>query len=168
MCWFSFVRLYSFFLSLYSFFLSLTHFPSFPCSLSLLFFLSQSHTHTHTRARTHTHMHAHTHTHTYTHTRAHTSIHKQANKYWLIKVECMWYFLGTKKRVGWGWGLELGLQAVDQKSLSVCNKMQNLLLHTSFSYQTSVLWNSSPISLRHSSSTSAFKSALKTHLFPSQ
>ena len=37
-----------------------------------------------------------------------------------------------------------------------------------FSYQTSVLWNSLPISLRHSSSTLAFKSALKTHLFPSQ
>ena len=37
-----------------------------------------------------------------------------------------------------------------------------------FSYQASVLWNSLPISLRHSNSTLAFKSALKTHLFPSQ
>ena len=37
-----------------------------------------------------------------------------------------------------------------------------------FSYQASVLWNSLPISLRHSKSTLAFKSALKTHLFPSQ
>ena len=37
-----------------------------------------------------------------------------------------------------------------------------------FSYQASVLWNSLPIALRHSSSTSAFKSALKMHLFPSQ
>ena len=37
-----------------------------------------------------------------------------------------------------------------------------------FSYQTSVLRNSIPISLRHSNSTSAFKSALKMHLFPSQ
>ena len=37
-----------------------------------------------------------------------------------------------------------------------------------FSYQASVLWNSLPISLCHSNSTSAFKSALKTHLFPSQ
>ena len=37
-----------------------------------------------------------------------------------------------------------------------------------FSYQTSVLWNSLPISLRHSNSALAFKSALKTHLFPSQ
>ena len=37
-----------------------------------------------------------------------------------------------------------------------------------FLYQASVLWNSLPISLRHSNSTSAFKSALKTHLFPSQ
>ena len=37
-----------------------------------------------------------------------------------------------------------------------------------FSYQASVLWNSLPISLRHSNSKSAFKSALKPHLFPSQ
>ena len=37
-----------------------------------------------------------------------------------------------------------------------------------FSHQASVQWNSLPISLRHSNSTSAFKSALKTHLFPSQ
>ena len=37
-----------------------------------------------------------------------------------------------------------------------------------FSYQASVLWNSLPISLRHSNLTLAFKSALKTHLFPSQ
>ena len=37
-----------------------------------------------------------------------------------------------------------------------------------FSYQASVLWNSLPISPRHSNSTSAFKSALKTQLFPSQ
>ena len=37
-----------------------------------------------------------------------------------------------------------------------------------FSYQASVLWNSLPISLCHSNSTLAFKSALKTHLFPSQ
>ena len=37
-----------------------------------------------------------------------------------------------------------------------------------FSYQTSVLRNSIPISLRHSNFTTAFKSALKTHLFPSQ
>ena len=37
-----------------------------------------------------------------------------------------------------------------------------------FSYQASVLWNSLPISLRHSNSTLAFKSALKTHLFPPQ
>ena len=36
-----------------------------------------------------------------------------------------------------------------------------------FSYQASVLWNSLPISLRHSNTTLAFKSALKTHLFPS-
>ena len=36
-----------------------------------------------------------------------------------------------------------------------------------FSYQASVLWNSLPISLRHSNSTLAFRSALKTHLFPS-
>ena len=37
-----------------------------------------------------------------------------------------------------------------------------------FSYQATVLWNFLPISLRHSNSTLAFKSALKTHLFPSQ
>ena len=37
-----------------------------------------------------------------------------------------------------------------------------------FSHQVSVLWNFLSISLRHSNSTSAFKSALKTHLFPSQ
>ena len=37
-----------------------------------------------------------------------------------------------------------------------------------FSLQASVLWNSLPISLRHSNSTLAFRSALKTHLFPSQ
>ena len=37
-----------------------------------------------------------------------------------------------------------------------------------FSYQASVLWNSLPISLRHSNSTLAFRYALKTHLFPSQ
>ena len=37
-----------------------------------------------------------------------------------------------------------------------------------FSYQASVLWNSLPISLRHSNSTLAFKTALKSHLFPSQ
>ena len=37
-----------------------------------------------------------------------------------------------------------------------------------FSYQASVLWNSLPISLRHSNSTLAFKTALKTHLFQSQ
>ena len=37
-----------------------------------------------------------------------------------------------------------------------------------FSYQAAVLWNSLPISLRHSNSTLAFKSALKTHLFLSQ
>ena len=36
-----------------------------------------------------------------------------------------------------------------------------------FSYQASVLWNSLPISLRHSNSTLAFKSALRMHLFPS-
>ena len=35
-----------------------------------------------------------------------------------------------------------------------------------FSYQASVLWNSLPISLHPSNSTSAFKSALKTHLLP--
>ena len=37
-----------------------------------------------------------------------------------------------------------------------------------FLYQASVLWNSLPISLRHSNSPLAFKKALKTHLFPSQ
>ena len=37
-----------------------------------------------------------------------------------------------------------------------------------FSYQASVLWNSLPISFCHYNSTLAFKSALKTHLFPSQ
>ena len=37
-----------------------------------------------------------------------------------------------------------------------------------FSYEASVLWNSLLISLRHSNSTLAFKSALKMHLFPSQ
>ena len=37
-----------------------------------------------------------------------------------------------------------------------------------FLYQAFVLWNSLPISLRHSNSTLAFKSALKTHLFPPQ
>ena len=37
-----------------------------------------------------------------------------------------------------------------------------------FSYQASVLWNSLRIPLRHSNSTLAFNSALKTHLFPSQ
>ena len=37
-----------------------------------------------------------------------------------------------------------------------------------FSYQASVLWNSLPMSLRHSNSTLAFNSALKTHLFPFQ
>ena len=37
-----------------------------------------------------------------------------------------------------------------------------------FSYLASVLWNSLPISLRHSNSTLAFKFSLKTHLFPSQ
>ena len=37
-----------------------------------------------------------------------------------------------------------------------------------FSYQASVLWNSLLISFCHSNSTLAFKSALKTHLFPSQ
>ena len=36
------------------------------------------------------------------------------------------------------------------------------------SNQASVLWNSLLISFRHSDSTSTFKSALKTHLFPSQ
>ena len=36
------------------------------------------------------------------------------------------------------------------------------------SYQAYVLWNSLPISLCHFNSTLAFKSALKTHLFPSQ
>ena len=34
-----------------------------------------------------------------------------------------------------------------------------------FSYQASVLWNTFPISLRHSNSALAFKLALKTHLF---
>ena len=37
-----------------------------------------------------------------------------------------------------------------------------------FSHQASVQWNSLPISHRHSNSTSAFKSALKTPLFPSK
>ena len=37
-----------------------------------------------------------------------------------------------------------------------------------FSYQASILLNSFVISLRHSNSTSPFKSALKTHLFQSQ
>ena len=37
-----------------------------------------------------------------------------------------------------------------------------------FSYQASVLWNSLLISLHHSNSTSAFRSAVKTHLFPSR
>ena len=37
-----------------------------------------------------------------------------------------------------------------------------------FSYQASVLWNFLPISLHHSNSASAFKSALTTYLFPSQ
>ena len=37
-----------------------------------------------------------------------------------------------------------------------------------FSYQASVLWNSLPISLHHSNSTLAFRSALKMQLFPSQ
>ena len=37
-----------------------------------------------------------------------------------------------------------------------------------FSYQASVLWDSLPISLRRSNSTSACRSTLKTHLFPSQ
>ena len=37
-----------------------------------------------------------------------------------------------------------------------------------FSHQASVLWNSLPVSLRDSNSTLAFKSALKTHLFPSE
>ena len=37
-----------------------------------------------------------------------------------------------------------------------------------FSYQASVVLNSLPISLRHSNSTLAFKSALKTHFPPSQ
>ena len=37
-----------------------------------------------------------------------------------------------------------------------------------FSYQASVLWNCLPISRRHPNSTSAFKSALRTHLFTSQ
>ena len=36
------------------------------------------------------------------------------------------------------------------------------------SYQASVQWNSLSISLRHSNSTLAFKSAVKTHLFSSQ
>ena len=37
-----------------------------------------------------------------------------------------------------------------------------------FSYKVSVLWNSLPISLCHSNSTSVFKSALKMHLVPFQ
>ena len=36
-----------------------------------------------------------------------------------------------------------------------------------FLYEASVLWNSLPTLLRHSNSTSALKSPLKTHLFPS-
>ena len=39
--------------------------------------------------------------------------------------------------------------------------------HRKFSFQASVLWNSLPISLRHSNSTPAFKPALNTHLYPS-
>ena len=35
-----------------------------------------------------------------------------------------------------------------------------------FFYQASILWNTLSHSLRHSNSTAAFKSALKTHLFP--
>ena len=37
-----------------------------------------------------------------------------------------------------------------------------------FSYQVSVQWNSLPVSFRHSNSTLAFKSVLKTRLFLSQ
>ena len=35
----------------------------------------------------------------------------------------------------------------------------------SFSYQASVIWNQLPVSVRHSTSVSSFKSALKTFLF---
>ena len=42
------------------------------------------------------------------------------------------------------------------------------IVWTTQMYQASVLWSSLPISLCHSHSTSVFRSAPKTHLFPSQ
>ena len=56
----------------------------------------------------------------------------------------------------------------DSRLLCILSFRLKSLGQRKFSYQASVLWNSLPISLRHSNSTLAFKSALKTHLFPSQ
>ena len=44
---------------------------------------------------------------------------------------------------------------------------RRILGETSFQYIGPVLWNSLPLSVRHSSSLTSFKSKLKTHIFSS-
>ena len=57
--------------------------------------------------------------------------------------------------------------AADTSVFHVPGMGRRTLGERSFQYIGPVLWNSLPISLRHSSSLSSFKSKLKTHLFSS-
>ena len=54
----------------------------------------------------------------------------------------------------------------DSRRLQIPSYHLKTLGYRSFSHQAAKLWNSLPYSLRHSVSTSSFKTALKTHLFP--
>ena len=54
----------------------------------------------------------------------------------------------------------------DSRLLRIPSYRLKTVGYRSFSRQAPILWNSLPFSLRHSTSLSSFKTALKTHLFP--
>ena len=156
---------------------------------------AHTHAHTHTHTQTHacmqckhmcmhacslSHMHTHTHAHSHAcmlaHTHSHTHICLQA----CVSCGCWHTFPELISKMGDRIIWKPYHRAVASAGTTYTHIHANTHLlripsfrlksfgQRKFSYQASVLWNSLLISLGHSNSTLAFKSALKTHLFPSQ
>ena len=82
----------------------------------------------------------------------------------------IWHFLETSERALFEYDQKIAVlrSSSDSRLLRIPSFRLKSVEQRKCSCQASVLWNSLPISPRHSNSTSALKSALKTHFPPSQ
>ena len=78
-----------------------------------------------------------------------------------------WEWWGCNSGGEGGWVAGCGSSAADTRIFRVPRMGRRTPVERSFQHFGPVLWNSLPLSVRHSSSLSSLKSKLKTHLFSS-